>query len=163
MPRATAGMFVRDEPDLLLVDSGLPSDTFNKIARARLSDSAADVRIGQAVEHFRNVARPFAWWVGPCSRPLDLENRLRAHGLAPAESELGMSLELRELVPHIDAPKNLTIRRISSAQEIADFASVFAANWQPPDHSVAAFFSAAAAALLAPGSPMKAYLISVVL
>jgi ribosomal protein S18 acetylase RimI-like enzyme len=112
------------------------------------------VRIREAVHHFRGVRRPFAWWVGPGSFPLDLENRLRNHGLAPAESELGMSLELRELPARIDLPKCLTIRRVSSRQEIADFASIFASNWQPPDPEVAAFYQAATPFLLAPEVPM---------
>lgn len=152
--RATAGMLVRDTSDLLLVDSGLPSDTFNKLARARMTDVAADARIAEAVNYFRTARRPFAWWVGPLSRPLDLEARLRNHGLAPAESELGMSMALPDLTPHIERPKNLEVRRVASAREIADFASVFASNWQPPDPSAAAFYEAAAPLVLAPDSPM---------
>lgn len=154
VPRSTPGMIVRDEPDLLLVDSGLPSDTFNKVARAHLSDSGADARIRGAVDSFQSVKRPFAWWVGPGSRPFDLENRLQNHGLAPAESELGMSMDLRDLPPSLDHAKNLAIRCVASAQEVADFASVFASNWKPPDPAVAAFYSAGARVLLAPVSPM---------
>src|SRR6266852_3099352 len=36
LQRQIPGMIVEDREDLLLVDSGLPTDTFNKIARARL-------------------------------------------------------------------------------------------------------------------------------
>jgi len=154
VPRSTSGMLVRDDSDLLLVDSGLPSDTFNKIARARLTDSAADARIAEAINHFRGAARPFAWWVGPLSRPVDLEARLRRHGLAPAESELGMSMELRGLPAAVERPPDFEVRRAASAQEIADFSSVFASNWQPPDPSAAAFYKAAAPLLLAPDPPM---------
>jgi ribosomal protein S18 acetylase RimI-like enzyme len=158
VPRATAGMIVRDDPDLLLVDSGLPSDTFNKIARARMADSAVDLRIAGAVSYFRSPARPFAWWVGPLSRPLDLEVRLRNHGLAPAESERGMAMQLSGLPQHTERPQNLEVRRAVTEGEIADFASVFAANWQPPDPSAAAFYKAAAPLLLAPHSPMILFL-----
>jgi hypothetical protein len=42
--RSTPGMTVLDGRDLLVVDSGLSSNTFNKIARARLQESEVDRR-----------------------------------------------------------------------------------------------------------------------
>jgi len=59
------GMTVFDQADLLIVDSGISSDTFNKMARARLQESDVDRRIAEAVAYFTGVQRPFAWWVGP--------------------------------------------------------------------------------------------------
>ena len=147
-------MVVEDQPDLLVVDSGLPSDTFNKVARARFADSAADRRIENVIRHFRAVKRPFAWWVGPGSRPLDLEVRLVAHGLEAAESELGMSMELAELGPMPAAPRELEIQRAASPREIADLAAVFAANWDPPDEAALTFYQSATAVLLEASCPM---------
>jgi len=155
--RSIPGMTVLDHEDLLVVDSGLPSDTFNKIGRARLSESDADRRIAEAVSHFRRARRPFAWWVGPESRPLDLEDRLRRHGLVSAESELGMAMELRDLPPKPDASENLIIRRVQSLAEIADSSAVFAANWEPPDPAVLAFYTQAAPLLLKTECPMKLF------
>ncbi|MBI3471806.1 MAG: GNAT family N-acetyltransferase, partial [Candidatus Solibacter usitatus] len=102
--RRTPVMQVDDRADLLLVESGLPCDSFNKILRARLTEADADRRIAEAVGYFRAVNRPVAWWVGPGSRPLDLERRLEEHGLRAAESELGMALELAQLPAQVDAP-----------------------------------------------------------
>lgn len=150
-------MTVLDELDLLVVDSGLSSDTFNKIARARLQDSEVDRRIGQAVAYFTDVDRPFAWWVGPGSRPIDLENRLREHGLEATESELGMAMELSGLPPKLDGPRDLTVRRVTCLEELTDFASVFAANRQPPDPAVFAFYKSAASVLLEERCPMKLF------
>lgn len=152
--RSVPGMTVLDHEDLLLVDSGLPSDTFNKIGRARLSESDADQRIGEAVAHFRRARRPFAWWVGPGSRPLDLEDRLGRHGLVSAESELGMAMELRDLPRKPHAPENLVIRRVQSLSEIADSSAVFAANWEPPDPAALVFYTQAAPLLLRPECSM---------
>jgi hypothetical protein len=126
--RSIPGMTVLDQDDLLVVDSGLHSDTFDKIGRARLSETDADRQIAEAVGYFRGARRPFAWWVGPGSRPLDLEDRLRRHGLVSTESELGMVLELRDLPAKLDTPDNLVIRRVQSLQEIPDSSAVFAAN-----------------------------------
>ncbi len=62
-------MTVDDRQDLLLVDSRLPTDTFNKIARARLSEAEADRRIAEAVAYFRAACRPFAGGWDPVPVP----------------------------------------------------------------------------------------------
>ncbi|HXM20174.1 MAG TPA: hypothetical protein VN948_02785 [Terriglobales bacterium] len=48
-------MKVIDDDDLLIVDSGLGSDTFNKVCRARLKESEADRRIADAIAYFLRV------------------------------------------------------------------------------------------------------------
>jgi ribosomal protein S18 acetylase RimI-like enzyme len=154
LQRSIPGMTVLDQEDVLRVDSCVASDTFNKVARARFTELEADRRIAEIIQHFRAAKRPFAWWVGPGSRPLDLEDRLSRHGLAPAESELGMSMELRNLPPRIDAARELEICRVSSQHHIADFAAIFAANWEPPDPVVLSFYRAATPILLEPRCPM---------
>jgi ribosomal protein S18 acetylase RimI-like enzyme len=142
---------------LIVVDSGLRSDTFNKILGARLTDSDADRRIEEALSHFRDSGRPFAWWVGPCSRPLDLEERLRRHGLVAAEYELGMTIELSKAPDDVDVPSGVTIRRVVRPQEIADFSRVLATLFDPPDLDVIAFFEKASPVLLVEDCPMRLY------
>jgi len=155
--RSTPGMTVLDEEDLLVVDSGLSSDTFNKIARARLHESEVNRRTTEAVKYFTNVGRPFSWWVGPGSRPLDLENRIREHGLEATEYELGMAMKLSVLPRKLNGPRDLTVRRVTCFEELTDFASVFAANWQPPDPAVFVFYRRAASILLEERCPMKLF------
>ena len=156
--RRAPGMTVDDRPDLLLIDSGLPSDTFNQIARARLDPSAAALRIASAIAHFRAAGRPYSWWVGPGSRPLDLERRLEGAGLRATESEVAMAAALDDLPAGVDVPAGLEVRRVESAAGLADFAAVVAANWTPPDAAVDAFYRAAAPFLLeSAGCPMRLF------
>ncbi len=155
--RQMPGMFVDDCSDLLLVDSGLATDTFNKITRARLPEGDSESRILEAVDHFRRAQRPFAWVVGPGSRPLDLEQRLLRCGLRAGESDVGMSMELADLPPAIELPAGLALRRVRTAAELADFAAVNAANWDPPDAAVSAFYQGAARLLLQEHCPMRMF------
>jgi ribosomal protein S18 acetylase RimI-like enzyme len=157
LQRSTPGMVVRDEGDLFLVDSGLACDTFNKVARARLEESKADSRIKDVIRYFQAARRPFTWWGGPGSRPLNLESRLRAHGFEAGESELGMSLEFSQLPARLESRKGMIIRRAETRQEIADFAAVIAANWAPPDFHVIAFYERTTAALLEANCPMRLF------
>jgi hypothetical protein len=68
-------MTVLDEEGLLVVDSGLSSDTFNKIACARLQESEVNCRITEAADYFTNV------WATFC-----VVGRTRLAALGPRES-----------------------------------------------------------------------------
>lgn len=150
------GMVVRDEPDLVLVDSGLGCDTFNFVLRARLDRHTAPGRIAGVLEHFRRAGRPFSWWVGPADRPADLGALLEARGLEPSETELAMAANLAGL-PAEAPPAGLEIRRVRTAGELADFARVNAANWSPPDVDVLRFHERTAPVTLSPGAPLWFY------
>jgi len=115
--RHVAGMKVIDQPDLTVVDSGLPCDTFNFICRARLDKGNAESRARSAVGYFRQVGRPFSWWVGPADRPRDLGDVLVAMGLERAESEVAMAAELQDL-RLAECPPELRILRVVSEQQL---------------------------------------------
>ena len=152
----TAGMTVLDDGHLLLTDSGLPTDTFNLICRARLTAATAPARITATLAYFQQVGRPFCWWVGPADQPATLGALLLAAGLHQAETELAMAVELAAL-RLADAPAGLEIRRVRTAQELADFAQVNAANWSPPDPLAIRYFQQTAPVLLLPDAPQWFY------
>jgi len=154
--RHLPSMHVLDHDELLLVDSGLPTDTFNKIARVRLSAASAEQKIRVAIQCFKDAGRPFTAWVGPCSRPLDLEARLQRCGLMESESEVGMIAAPAALTPAIRHVA-LVVRRVKTPEQLNDFAAVNAANWDPPDTNVIEFFRRAAPLLLADNCPMRLF------
>lgn len=153
----TPGMHVEDRADLLLVDSGLPSDTFNKVLRARLEPAGAGETIRAAVHHFRTRALPFTWWAGPLSQPDELPRLLAAEGLLPAETELGMAVRQQDLPARVEWPAGLEIRRVEDAASLGHFAAINAANWEPPDPAVDEFFRRGQPLLLEAGCPMRLY------
>src|SRR5687768_4645016 len=83
----TPGMRAAIEPDLVVVDSGLPQDTFNVACHARLDPHTAAARVADVIASFSRATRPFAWWLMPGDRPSDLAAILCAAGLQPADSE----------------------------------------------------------------------------
>jgi ribosomal protein S18 acetylase RimI-like enzyme len=154
-----AGMRVFDVGGVILVDSGLPCDTFNCILRARLTPETAGRAISAALAHFHDAGRPFSWWVGPGDRPADLGARLEEAGLVAAEGELAMSVGLEAQPPDAPpAPADLAIERVSTPAQLADFAAVNAANWSPPDTDVLRFYASAASVLLSRDSPFRYFL-----
>ncbi|WP_284349165.1 GNAT family N-acetyltransferase [Roseisolibacter agri] len=154
-PARTPGMRVLADDALVLVDSGLACDTFNHVCRARLDGTDAVTRVRAAVAHFRDAGRPFSWWVRPEDRPQALGALLEAEGLAAAESEVVMACDDLAALAEVAVPGGLTIVRARDARTLADFATVNAENWSPPDAHVVRFYERAASALLADGSPQR--------
>ncbi|WP_438027778.1 GNAT family N-acetyltransferase [Sorangium sp. So ce233] len=151
------GARVLRDGGLVLVDSGLPCDTFNFVLRARLDAGVAQARVAQAVDHFRRAGRPFSWWVGPADEPENLGALLRAAGLEAAESEVGMAADLHALPAEHEPPRGLAIARVRTAAQVRDFARLLAGNWTPPDAEVMRFYEMAAPALLSEDAPLWLY------
>ncbi len=158
LSRHLRGSLVWDEPSLLIVDSGVPSDTFNIICRARLAEDDADQRVGLAIDHFRSKELPFSWWVGPTSTPADLGKCLAAHSLPLAETEVAMSLDLSQMPDAAPLPPAVEIRRVQTKDDLAAYASVIAAGWDPPDQALIDVHVRAADSALLPNSPARYYL-----
>ncbi|MDX2142613.1 MAG: GNAT family N-acetyltransferase [Rhodospirillaceae bacterium] len=150
---------VRDTPDLLLVDSGLKSDVFNKIGRCMLNPRFAADRIQAAVDHFRKKTEPapFTWLTGPLSGQGALDATLRELGLTPKQQSWGMLLQLDTAQLPPSPTTDLEIKRATSKAGVKDFATVVAELWTPPDENVVKFYESAADAVLATGAQMKLY------
>jgi GNAT superfamily N-acetyltransferase len=151
------GACVLDAADLLLVDSGFATDTFNTICRARLAPHGLDRRIGEVLGHFERVGRPFSWWVGPLDEPAELANALAEAGLVLAETEVAMAASLDQLGAVDPAPDGLRIQRVHTPRAVRDFAQVVAANWSPPDPLVLAYYAAATPMILRADCPLQFY------
>ena len=155
--RRTPSMSVVDTPDLVIVDSGLPCDTFNLVCRARLAPENADERVRATISHFAAARRPFSWWLTPGNAPPDLAERLLAAGLQRADSELAMAAELATLPATNTLPQGLQIRRVRTEVQLQHFAAIIAAGWSPPDPDVLRFYALAAPALLLSDAPLWLY------
>ncbi len=153
----TQGMHLIVAPDVVLIDSGLPSDTFNLVCQSRFASYNALDRIRRVIGYFAEVGRPFAWWLSPGYTPPDLWAVLLAAGLHPAETEVAMVADLAALRPGDVAPGGLQIRRVQTAAQLRDFAQVVAANWTPADPQVPRFYERATSVLLTRAAPLWLY------
>lgn len=155
--RRVGGMHVEETGDLVLADCGMACDTFNIVCRARLEPHSAAERISAVLGYFAAVERPFAWWLGPADRPLELPALLEAAGLQCAETEVAMAAELDSLRVVDPAPGSLRVRRARSVSELSDWAQVVAHNWTPPDRDVLSFYERAAPFVLDESCPLRMY------
>nr|WP_198151317.1 GNAT family N-acetyltransferase [Kibdelosporangium sp. MJ126-NF4] len=132
--------------DVVIVDGDVGDDTFNIIAGARFSASDVDERIAETVASVDGV---FSWWVDSTSTPDSLSQRIEAAGFPAHDPEPGMVAALSTL-PEPEIPDGLEIRRVTAPVELAEYAGVVAANWDPPSPGVIRFYERAAGAALDP-------------
>ncbi|MEU9556416.1 GNAT family N-acetyltransferase [Streptomyces fumanus] len=158
--RRMPGARVAETGDLLIADSGLDDDTFNIVAAARFSDADAAARVSETVGTLARTGRRFSWWVGPASTPTDLTARLSAAGSPVSERETAMWAPLDDTLP-LPPDLDLDIRTVTTPEQLADYAGVLAANWEPPAETVRDFFARAAAQALAATCPAR-YLVGYV-
>jgi ribosomal protein S18 acetylase RimI-like enzyme len=154
--RHAPGMTVTESAEVFVADSGLADDTFNIVARARFADGDAGARIKDTVAGLAHD-RPYCWWVGPASAPTDLSARLAAAGLPATGHEVAMAADLHDRQPSAGWHRlgGLDLRVASTPAELADFAVVVAANWDPPAESVREFFARTTRWALAAGCPSR--------
>ncbi|MDL4776807.1 GNAT family N-acetyltransferase [Actinomadura xylanilytica] len=152
--RSMAGATVTETGDLLVADSGLDDDTFNIVAAARFTAATAAARITETARTLARTGRRFSWWVGPASTPPDLTARLIAAGLPASERETAMWAELDDSLP-LPAAQGLDIQTVATSEQLADYATVLAANWTPPADTVHRFFAHAAPQALAAHCPAR--------
>jgi GNAT superfamily N-acetyltransferase len=150
--RLTAGMTVRQMPDLTVADSGIDDDTFNVVAAARFADSDAQRRIEQTASQIADTSRSFCWWVGPASRPGNLAVQLARAGLPDVGHVPAMWARIADVPLPVSLP-GLRIARVTTPGELADFAWVLCANWDPPAVTVRSFYAMATRSALAADCP----------
>lgn len=162
----TPGMLVRDMGGAVLVDSGLGSDTFNKVlwgydARGEAAEperpeetlrAATDWFAGRRPAGLLDIPgrllppatdRPFAvWGSAPDERALNRQRLFfEGRGYRVGERESGMFLPLAEREARApQTPEGLRIVPVRTAGDLAAFAEVMAANWSPPDEDVKSFY-----------------------
>ncbi|HEX2536524.1 MAG TPA: GNAT family N-acetyltransferase [Chitinophagaceae bacterium] len=138
IPGRTPGMQVRENEWLSYTDSGLSCDTFNIIHIRTGAGLPASV-LEEAVHYYRQRAAAFTLWVSSAQLNPSLEALLMESGLQRANTEPGMVLNLASLSLQEEThPHDLRLAR--TPQEISDFAEVVAANWNPPDLNVRAYY-----------------------
>lgn len=101
---------IHDTPDLFWATTGVPIGVSNGVYRSILTPDNVDATIVQVQEEFRRRKLPLMWQVGPSSQPLELRQRLLAHGFTHDEDEPGMALDILTMNEDFPIPAELDIR-----------------------------------------------------
>ena len=166
------------------VDSGLGSDTFNKVLwecggdgrPCRVERGAEDGLLQASKDWFAGkrprdllelpgmalppaTERPFTVWAS--AEDKGALNRQRTafgrNGYGIGELETGMALPLNRWTPEGRPPEGLRIVQVGTSAELSAYADVLAANWNPPDEDVKRLYKAAEQVLFQAVAPMRLF------
>ncbi len=134
------GMSVIDSGSFLVVDSGIPSDTFNVIVVRDLSDPSQLLKNG--VTHFLHKQLPMAIWYWEDANASGNTDALLAYGLTSTETDVAMIADLTQTNLQVAQPEGLTIKMVEHVDELQQFAAVLVRLFGTSDEAqgVAAYF-----------------------
>jgi GNAT superfamily N-acetyltransferase len=94
------------------------------VIHSRLSSGTVDAAIEQQVTYFGGLGQQFEWKAFSHDQPPDLVERLAAHGFAIDETESVLVLDLRSPLRMPEMPVAVSVRRVSSKDELRAVASI---------------------------------------
>lgn len=98
-----------------LVDS--PGVSMGAVLYSSLSAANADAVIGQQIEYFRSLGRPFEWKTYSHDRPADLGERLIAREFRPGERETVLVADAKRAIPsHVE--RKVRLQRIDTIEKL---------------------------------------------
>lgn len=148
-------MSLHFEPDVTVVMSEIPDDTFNYMIGAQFETKHAEKRIREVLRLFTSKNLPFSWWVSERDTPNSLPSLLEKQGLSPKEDDIGMSLFL-DSFNRERRNKELLIKRVLTQPELKNFAAVMV-NIGGYSKVYEKFFEKIPSTLYGKGAPFEIY------
>ncbi len=132
----------RDEAEAIRFIGGIPFPLCNSVMRADLAPAGIDGKIEEILLPFRERNLPMFWWIGPSTKPADLEERLKGHGLQYMDEAVGMAVDLSASPPDGEKEMSVCIREVTGEDSLEDWLAVFRTVFEVPGFA-ADFFAAA--------------------
>ena len=118
--------------EITWVVTGVDSNDYNGVLWSRMSAGEADHHVPALVQHFRDRRLPALWHLDPASQPPDLAVRLSQLGCPRLQSGVCMAAPLHALTGEIPAQPGLTIERVTTLADLADWIDVWIQGDQEP-------------------------------
>ncbi len=116
------------DPDIAWAVAPDPNAWRSVVVRATMTEGEADRRIQQVLERMDAIGSTMLWWHAPHHRPVDLPQRLVAHGFEKVAETAAMALDLATLVATEDTPPNLVTRPVTTERDARDYVAVIEAD-----------------------------------
>lgn len=119
-----------------VIDSGMPTDTFNTAFGGKVDLNTAT----KVMNFFNHKKHPMAWWIGPSSVENGIEKILTEVGFKHTECDVGMACQLNEVNCTPLTIEGLVIKQCMLPEQFLDFGNVLASIFDPVDEHVQTFY-----------------------
>ncbi|MEM9545193.1 MAG: GNAT family N-acetyltransferase [Bacteroidota bacterium] len=142
----TDGMTVYETENLTYSDSNLSCDTFN-IIHITNGLNLNQIELEKAINYFRQKQLEYCIWINEINlnsvKSMFHDLKLKNHN-----KEVGMVMDMKQYDP-ISKAGHSNIKIVEDRNQLNDFATVIAENWEPTDTNVLKYYSKTAHAYLA--------------
>lgn len=115
--------FVNDHTGTQIV-TGLPFAYMNSVVNANYREDVTE-QIRKTLKPFEKKKVPVLWWIGPNSKPDDLEAYLEKFDFRKVDEPPGMYMNLDDLDQNYEYPTELRIEEVNNEQQLEEWTSVF--------------------------------------
>jgi GNAT superfamily N-acetyltransferase len=130
---------LHEENDVLWTLTDIPYPVLNCVMRLRLPLERSGKRIDAILGAARERGVPMLWFVGPLSKPSDLEERLKAKGLVYGGSAAGMAVDLGGIGDAAARMDDLSIEEVLDIEALGDWLGVVVTGFQMPQFTASAW------------------------
>ena len=143
IPSIQDTMCVSEFANTMIIDSGMPSDTFNAAYGGSI-DLETATRVS---EYYASKNLPMAWWIGPeADANYNVKSIMQQVGFVHDEYDVGMACDLKTLtLPAYELPEGFSIVECAKQQHYDDFGFVLSSVFNPIDLHVQKFYKQIAA------------------
>lgn len=149
------------EPEMIYFTTNIayPNLHFNVVFQTRFSTvESTYAGIGHILKQAQARHVPMFWITGPSAQPANLGYYLELHGLSHIIRGQGMTIDLDHLNRNLSTPAGLTIERVKSLEQLQQFVTVLATNFEMPESIIPAWFELEASLGFKQRLPYQRYL-----
>lgn len=121
--RAWEKTTVFDEPEMLMTLTDIPAPFFNGVRRVNFPPGKVDICVEKVVNDFKERNVPGNFYIGPSTRPADIQKALLAHGFAHMGTIPGMGMDL-EALKGFSLPPGFAIEPVRTKDQVRAFVEV---------------------------------------
>lgn len=110
------GNHLQSDDKLMWFYTGIQFPLFNGVIAVNAEVDEVKTVVDAMQRKIAMHSAPALWWIGPCSRPVDIDQLLQQQGLTPAGQVPGMALDLAGLAMASEKIDGFAIRQVDSAE-----------------------------------------------
>ena len=115
--------FVEDTTKTQLV-TGMPFAFLNSIVNVDFSNNT-EGQLSKAIRLFKESKVPVLWWIGPSSKPIDLDVHLEKLNFTKIDEPPGMYIKLKDLNLTDMKKTDLMVELVQTTEQLEDWVKVF--------------------------------------
>lgn len=132
---------VYGEPNLTGLIANIPIAILNSIFSAQLTPDNIDATIEAVIARGKSRNVPLLWWIGPATKPNNLERYLESYGFVHELDVPGMALDLLALHENLQLPSGLTIEQVQDLDTLKVWCHIASICFEWPDFAESAFLT----------------------